>query len=88
MLVRLLPWCLTSSDRCVTDLSPSASELNQPEELKLEINSRFQSSNGQTRANLLVATFERLREMPYGPSISSLRNKPEKRKVVSVWIAW
>ena len=28
-------WCLTSSDRCV----------NQPEELNLEINSRFRSSN-------------------------------------------
>jgi len=43
--------------------------LNQPEELNLELNSRFRSSNGQTRANILFATFERLREMPYGPSI-------------------
>ena len=84
MLIRPLPWCLTSSDRCFRISVPAKSELNQPEELNLEINSRFRSSNGQTRANILVATFERLREMPYGPSISSFRNKPERRKVVSV----
>jgi hypothetical protein len=50
MLVRPLPWCLTSCDRC-HNLSPSKSELNQPEELNLEINSRFRSSNSLLFSN-------------------------------------
>jgi hypothetical protein len=48
MLIRPLPWCLTSSDRWVTISAPSNSELNQSEELHLEIDSRFRSSNRQT----------------------------------------
>ena len=47
MLIRPLPWCLTSSDRCVT-ISANNSELNQFEELHREIDSRFRSSNGQS----------------------------------------
>ena len=41
MLVTPLPWCLTSSDRLRQDLSPIKSELNQPEELNLKINTVF-----------------------------------------------
>lgn len=49
-LIRPLPSCLTSSDRSLIAASqsqPIKRELNQPEELNLDINSRFRSSNRQ-----------------------------------------
>ncbi len=46
--IRQPPWYLTSSDHLRHDLSPIKSELKQPEELNLEINSRFRPTNAPT----------------------------------------